>query len=165
MKIITSDGVYVQKKDIAFLPHSMNLPIPESILLKANGNGIVITEDNKYEFFKFQEKEEIEYFKNLDWIIDYNEIKDLSEENIKKWIKNIEKNIQTIATEFNSMTKEERKGNRKTVAEYDLLEFKLDSLRELFWFKQGYLPMELPENIDYTKDYVQEKERKKLLEK
>ena len=51
MKIITENAAYVQKND-----------------------------NNRYEFVKFEDKNEIEFFKNLDWMVDYNSVKDLNEE-------------------------------------------------------------------------------------
>ena len=80
MKIITNDSAYVQKNDIAYL-NSSDLPIPASIFMKVFGNGVTIINDsNRYDFVKFDEESEIEYFKGLDWMINYNEVKDLSEE-------------------------------------------------------------------------------------
>ena len=43
------------------------------------------------------------------------------------------------------------------VTKCDLLEFKFYSLRDVLWFKQGHIPMKLPEG------YAQEKSIKKLL--
>ncbi len=82
MKIITNDSAYVQKNDISYLNLS-DLPIPASIFMKVFGNGVTIINDsNRYDFVKFDEESEIEYFKDLDWMIDYNEVKDLSEDEI-----------------------------------------------------------------------------------
>ena len=76
MKIINSDSIYVQKNDIAYLNLS-NLPIPVSVFIKVFGNGATIINDsNRYDFVKFEKESEIEYFKRLDWMIDYNEVKD-----------------------------------------------------------------------------------------
>ena len=68
MKIILKDSAYVQKIDISYLIES-NLKIPESIYLKISCEDI--NDNNKYEFIKFTDHQEIKYFKNIDWIIDY----------------------------------------------------------------------------------------------
>lgn len=165
VKIISNNAVYVQKNDVAYL-NSSDLPIPASIFMKVFGNGITIIDDsNRYEFVKFEEESEIEYFKGLDWMIDYNEVKDLSEEEIIKLAENIGKEQEKIATTFNSMIEEERKKHTDMVTKCDLLEFKFYSLRDVLWFKQGHIPMELPEGIDYPDGYVQEKDIKKLFKK
>ena len=62
MKIITNDAVYVQKNDMGFL-NQTDLLIPVSVFLKVFGNGITIIDDsNRFEFIKFEDKEEIEFF-------------------------------------------------------------------------------------------------------
>ena len=146
MKIITNDSAYVQKNDIAYL-NSFDLPIPFSIFMKVFGNGVTIINDsNRYDFVKFDEKSEIEYFKDLDWMIDYNEVKDLSEDEIIKLAESIGEEQDKIATTFNSMAEEERKNHADMVTKCDLLEFKFYSLRDILWLKQGHISIKLPEN-------------------
>ena len=136
MKIITNDSAYVQKNDIAYL-NSSDLPIPASIFMKVFGNGVTIINDsNRYDFVKFDEESE-----------------SIGEERDK------------IATTFNSMAEEERKNHADMVTKCDLLEFKFYSLRDVLWFKQGHISMELPEGVDYPEGYAQEKSIKKLLKR
>ena len=134
VKIITDDAVYVQKNDITYLNHT-DLPIPASIFMKVFGNGIVVVDDsNRYEFEKFENTDEIEFFKGLDWIVDYNSVKDLSDDEI------IEIG-QSIAQKFNSMSSDERKENMEMITQCELLDFKMYSLRDILWFKNGKLKM------------------------
>ena len=145
MKIITENAVYVQKNDIAYLHHT-DLPIPASIFMKVFGNGIVIiNDDNRYEFEKFEDPSEIEFFNGLDWIIDYNSVKDLSDDEIIEMGQRIAKAKNQIAEQFNSMSKDERKKNLGMVTQCELLDFKMYSLRDILWFKQGHLKMTLPD--------------------
>jgi len=154
MKIVNSDSVYVQKNDIAYL-NSSDLPIPTSIFMKVFGNGVTIINDsNRYDFVKFKEESEIEYFKSLDWMIDYNEVKNLSEDEIIKLLEGIGEELEKIATAFNSMSDEDRKQHSDMVAKYGLLEFKFYSLRDILWLKQGHISMKLPK---------EEKSKKKIL--
>ena len=165
MKIITNDVAYVQKNDIAYL-NSSDLPIPASIFMKVFDNGVTIINDsNRYDFVEFDEGSEIEYFKDLDWMIDYNEVKNLSEDEMMKLAESIGKEQEKIATTFNSMSEDERKQHTDMVTKCNLLEFKFYSLRDVLWFKQGHISMELPEGIDYPDGDVQEKGIKKLLNK
>ena len=100
--------------------------------MKVFGNGVTIINDsNRYDFVKFDEESEIEFFKGLDWMIDYNEVKDLSEDEIIKLAKNIEKEREKIATTFNSMSKKEKNQHIDMVTKCDLLEFKFYSLRDI----------------------------------
>ena len=159
MKIITENAVYVQKNDITYLNHT-DLPIPASIFIKVFGNGVVIIDDsNRYEFEKFEDNHEIEFFKRLDWIVDYNSVKDLSDDEIIEIGKSIAQSKNQIAKQFNSMSENERKENLEMVTQCELLDFKMYSLRDILWFKQGHLKMTLPEGVDYPEESVQKDEK------
>ena len=143
MKIITENAVYVQKNDITYLNHT-DLPIPASIFMKIFGNGIVIINDsNRYEFEKFEDDSEI----------------DLSDDEIIEIGQNIAQVKNQIAEQFNLMSEDERKENLGLVTQCELLDFKMYSLRDILWFKQGHLPMTLPEGIDYPEGFVQKGEK------
>lgn len=59
------------------------MEIPTSIFMKVfDRDVIIINNRNRYDFVEFDAPEEIEFFKGIDWMIDYNEVKDLSEEGI-----------------------------------------------------------------------------------
>lgn len=163
MKIITDNAVYVQKNDIVCLTQT-DLAIPSSIFMKVFGNGIVIIDDgNRDEFVKFEVPEEIEFFKGLDWMIDYNEVKDLSEEEIIALGQSIIEEKNSIAQRFNSMVPQEREENMNMVSQCELLDLKMYSLRDVLWFKQGHIKMELPEGVDLPAGFEREKGIKKLI--
>lgn len=160
MKIITSEAVYVQKNDIGFL-NQTDLPIPTSIFLKVFGNGITIIDNsNRFEFVKFEEESEIEFFRNLDWIVDYDSVKDLGEEQIIELGQDIVQQKNNIATKYNAMTNDERRANEHMVYECERLDFKMYSLRDVLWFKQGHIQFDLP---DCKK--VEEKGLRRILSK
>ena len=97
MKVITEDAVFVQMNDIVFL-NSTDLPIPASIVMEVFGKGITIVNDsNRYDFVKFEESTQIDFFKDLDWIVDYWALKDKSEEQIKKEIDQVIEERNKIA--------------------------------------------------------------------
>lgn len=159
MKIITSDAVYVQKNDIIMLNHT-DLAIPASIFMQVFGSGIVIIDDsNRYEFEKFEEKDEIVFFNKLDWIVDYNEVKDLDENQIIEMGQSIAEQQNDIARKYNGMTNEERKKNSQLVMEHELLGFKMNSLRDFLWFKQGHIQFDLPDDISYPDGYQKTEEK------
>lgn len=126
--------------------------------MKLFGNGIVtINDSNRYEFVEFEAPEEIEFFKSIDWMIDYNEVKDLSEEETIELACSIAEEQNSIAQRFNSMTPEERENNMSMVSQCELLDFKIYSLRDVLWFKQGHIKMELPEGVGFPTEIEQEK--------
>lgn len=148
MKIITNNAVYVQKKDILYLLKN-NLPLPKQ-LFKNEKSIFIIDDANKYDFVKFENPNIINFFRNLDWIIDYNSVKDLSYFKILELGENINQKRNQLTMQFNSLSKEDRKSHLDIMDECKLLDFKIEGLRDFLWFKQGYLQMNLPENNDYS---------------
>ena len=74
MKIITEDAVYLQKEDIAYFNQFLNTyedknDIPKFMRLFRH-EIFILTEKNRYDFVEFRNKEEIEYIKTIEWIID-----------------------------------------------------------------------------------------------
>lgn len=132
--------------------------------MKVFGSGIVIIDDsNRYEFVEFNTPKEIEFFKGIDWMIDYNEVKDLSEEETFELGQSILEEKNAIAKKFNSMSKEEKEKNRNMISQCKLLDFKIYSLRDFLWFKQGQIKMKLPNGVDSPNGFEQEKGIKKLV--
>ena len=165
MKIFANDKVYVQKNDIAFL-NSTDIEIPASIFLKLFGNGITIIDNrNRFEFVEFDNEKDIEYIRNLDCVIDYDSVKDLTESEIEELGKNISQERNSIAEKYNEMSEEERMKNVGMVTECDMLEHKMFSLVEIFKFKHGIIEMTLPEGIEYPADIKRENKLKKMLKK
>lgn len=163
MKIITRNSAFVQMNDLAYLNQS-GLEIPASIFLKIFNSGIVIIDDrNRYHFIEFKEPKEIEFFKTIDWMIDYNKVKELSEKEIIELAQSIAEKRNDIAQKFNSMTQEQRKKDMNMVSQCELLDFKFYSLRDFLWFKQGHIKMTFPEGIELPTELSKEKGVKKLV--
>lgn len=121
MKIITDNAAYVQMNDITFLNHC-DLPIPASVFMKSFGFGIFVVDDsNRYDFKEFNKPEDIEFFKNIDWMIDYNEVKDLSDEEHIALAQSIADEMNAIAEKFNSMSPKQKKKNINMISQLELL--------------------------------------------
>lgn len=162
MKIITDNTTYVQKNDMTYLLNT-DQAIPASIFMKFFGNDAIIIDDrNRYEFVCFDDPKEIEFFKKMDWMIDYNEVKDLSEEEIFALGKSAWSERNRLVAQYNAMTPNERSENQNIASQCELLEFKAFSLRDILWFKQGHITMELPKGIDLPAGMKQGKGIKKL---
>ena len=172
MKIITDNAAYVQKNDLAYLSRSEE-HIPASIFMKVFGDSIVIIKDinefwlyqplfcygyrtvvlddsDRHEFVKFSVPEEIEFFENADWMVDYSKVKDLSDEEIMALVREILEERNAIIQQFNSMSSEEREENVSMRICFEQLDFKLYSLRDFLLFKKGYLKFDLPEGVELS---------------
>ena len=163
MKIFTNNAVFVQKNDIAYLTRGY-LKVPVSIFTKSFGNDTFYIDNNsKYDFIEFNKPHEINFFKNIDWIVDYNEVKNLSKEETIVLGERIAEEINKIANKFNKMTPAQKKKNMKLVSQCELLKYKMCSLKEIFWFKEGQIKINLPLDIETQTELRQEKGIKKLV--
>lgn len=163
MKIATNNAVYVQKNDLAFL-YQTDLCIPATIFLKLFGEGVcIINDSNRYEFVKFESEEEVAFLSGLDWIVEYDSVKDFNRDQFIELSKSIVEQRNKIAKKYNSMTSEERRANNHMVYECERLEFKNKSLIDVYHFTQGNLQFTLPEELSDTYKESNEKSTKKLL--
>ena len=73
MKIFNKENgvekVYVQIDDILTL-YKTEQYMPISIFDKVFSSELTINENNRYDFIEFYDKDEIEFFKAIDWIVD-----------------------------------------------------------------------------------------------
>lgn len=147
MKIFNEENgvkkVYVQMNDIMMLTHS-DLPIPGSVFEKVFTDIVIVNDNNRMDFVEFNEPDEVNYFKSLDWIVDYKEIRDLSEEEIKNKGQEIANEMNRIAERYNSMSNEKKHRNQSLIQKHELLDYKIQYLAEILWVKQGYREMPFP---------------------
>ena len=152
MKIFANNKVYVQKNDLAyFMRGAEGISIPSSIINKVFSKVFIVTNENRYEFIEFSSREEIEFFKNCDWMVDYNLFDGMTEEEIVEYGCQVNEERNKIATSFNELSEEEREKQYIQVStKIELLEFKMWSVRDILWHKQGHLKFSLPNgtNID-----------------
>ena len=141
-------GNLVDSVDLMTCTLTRNL---SELILNGSENWVDITSNENVD--------EIEFFRKLDWIIEYNSVKDLSEEEIIELGKSIAEEKNNIAKKYNAMSLEERKKNSYLVDECEMLEFKMFSLRDTLWFMQGQLKFVLPEGIENLKSFENKKEK------
>jgi len=146
MKVIKTENnqekIYVQMQDMGHL-NSTDMPIPASIYMKVFGNGVTIIDDsNRFSFVSFEDPKDIEFFKGLDFIIDYNEYKHLGLEEISKKGEEVSTAIHGIVTKYNAMSDDEKKKNANMIDAYNNLEYKIAAIAELYHIKQSGLDLE-----------------------
>lgn len=166
MKIIKNDVAYVQKNDIARLMHSCSM-IPASLFDGLFSKGcFIVTDENRYDFLEFRDEDDIDFFRCVDWIVDYDELKKMSDDQIVELGNEIVHEQNKIAESYNFMTEFERKKNQNLIQKYDCLEHKLNSLTCFVLFRRGDISMKLPEEIcenNVLSDKVEEKKGVKKL--
>lgn len=151
MKIIINDCVYVQRIDISNLFRE-NLSLPNSVYIKyfEEDNEIFGSDTyNMYDFIKFDDLDSISYFKQMDCIVDYNDIKDLSAEEIMKLGKSIAEKSDIIGRKINSAPND---SDKNMIMYYKLLNFKIRSLCDAYKLKTGSIKIKSPKEINKSDD-------------
>lgn len=139
--------VYVQMHDIMEL-NQRDLLVPASIYTKVYKDSVIIVDNsNRFEFVRFDEAYEVEFFKKLEFILDYDKYKDMNEDELQgEWDKLAIK-VDEIAEKWNSMSKEERADNENLLEEYDNLKHMLYFLSVIYSIKNNKLTMPFPEFV------------------
>ena len=100
--------VYVQMQDIMHLNQS-DLPIPASIYTKVFTGVTIVNDSNRFDFVRFDEEHEVEFFRDLEFVIDYDKYKDLTDEQLENEGQKLAVKANEIAEKWNSMSEKERK--------------------------------------------------------
>ena len=138
MKIFKEGKVYVQKNDMVYVNHS-DMAIPASIFMKLFGDEITIIDNsNRYDFIEFSEPSEVEFFKGIDWLLDFEDVKDLTEEEIIELGQSVAAEKNEIAKKFNELPEDERRAQYdEAIQKMDQYDFKMYSLRDVIMYKRG----------------------------
>lgn len=153
MKIFNKENgkekVYVQMQDIMTIIHEdINCGIPGSIIEKVFGKTLIVDESNRWNFKVFDLPEEVEFFKKLDWIVDYKEHRNKSREDAIAYSEEVNAEFNELAEKWNAMTTDERKANTDLYTRCTLLQYKIDVLPRVYWIGQGHVKLDLPNVID-----------------
>lgn len=155
MKIITKDCAYVQYTDIAELIDALivtKAECPQSVLETCYGTTFTCNSDNQFEFMEFYNEDAIEFFKNLNYIVDYDDVKETSEEALAKYSNSLAFNRNKMIQTYNQMSKQKQDEYQEDVElRTRLLDHKIQTLEQFRLFKAGKLRMDLPEGIEYPK--------------
>lgn len=129
------EKVYVQLNDMMMLNNSDEV-IPASIYEKVFLPGtLVVNDSNRMEFIEFSKPEEVEYFKTLDWIVDYKELRKLSKDEMQTKYEEESAILDQIASEYNETPPENKKIRHSTLKRFDLQRYKLAYYSEIYAIK------------------------------
>ena len=148
MKIFNKENeqekVYVQLNDIMELTQT-NMPIPASIIDKVFGGKFLIVDDsNRDDFVEFDKKEEIDFFKSIEWITDYKKYRDLTQDELKLLIEETNKEIDDIATKYNTLSYTEKENNLDLYERYNMLCLKIEDIKKIYLLKSGEYQLTFP---------------------
>lgn len=139
---------YVQLNDIAMLMHSCS-SIPVSIMQRFFYNIFIVNDENRWNFEEFTDIKEIEFFSNLDWIVDFRTYKNMNEKELLEQGYMLGDEMDDIAREYNKKIKiENSEFLEELLSKHGELKHKMYSIRDILWFKQGHIKMPFPEVAD-----------------
>ncbi len=159
MKIFLNNKVYVQKCDFMFFfKHLQGYSLPESVSDKVFGDVFIISDDTKNDFIEFDTDEEIEFFRNCDWIINYNEFENATPEDIMEYAEKIYVERDRVSELFNGKIVFFNQSDYcKKLNEYEIMGFQIYTLNKLAQLKKGNISFELPEKIIEKEEQISEK--------
>ena len=96
MKVFRDDKVYVQIKDLNLLFNTGGVSIPHSVFKKSLKRALDMTDKTKDEFVEFDEPIEIFFFKNISYIIDLDEAKEMSRADYDAFVLSSNKKLRSI---------------------------------------------------------------------
>lgn len=153
MKIIRNGVAYIQVLDFQRLLEKEKFEILTSevfpILFREaskDSDMFIICKDNENDFIEFRNPKSVEFLTSFEEIVDYDEIKDLSYEEMDALRVCIINEKNEIESKVNMMSAEEQKQHPELFERYNTLSSKLMSLSDVYWFKRGKAKLVLPDD-------------------
>ena len=153
MKIIRNGVAYIQVLDFQRLLEKEKFEILTSevfpILFREaskDSDMFIICKDNENDFIEFRNPKSVEFLTSFEEIVDYDEIKDLSYEEMDALRVCIINEKNEIASKVNMMSAEEQKQHPELFERYNTLSSKFMSLNDVYWFKRGKVKLVLPDD-------------------
>ena len=145
------ESVYVQMQDIMYLSNETDIPIPATIFEKVFTGITVVDDNNRFEFVKFNKEHEVKFFKKLGFIIDYDQYKDLTDEQLEEEAQKLQIKANDIADKWNAMSEEERKENKSLYQEHRNIGYMIKFLSEIYAVKHKKRKMPFPKFVKLPK--------------
>lgn len=136
--------VFVQKKDILyFITEGREIPL--CILEVFYKDGVNPVDDDLREFLKIEREEAVRFFKEKDYIIDYEQYKDFTVRQVKREIKRVRKEIIKIEQKIKNSTDDDISKIAQKIETYfdkEQLKYELFLLKDL---KEGKTKINFPD--------------------
>ena len=146
----TEDGqevVYVQMQDIMYLSNETDMPIPASIFLKVFTGVTIVTDANRFDFVRFEEVAEVEFFRGLDFIIDFDQYKGFTDDQLEEEAQKLGARDNEIVEQWNGMDEDERRKNSSLYEEHRNIGYMINFLSEIYAVKHGKRSMPFPKFV------------------
>ena len=135
--------VFVQKKDVSyFITEGREIPL--CILEVFYKDGVNPVDDDLREFLKIEREEAVRFFKEKDYIIDYEQYKDFTVRQVEREIKRVRKEIIKIEKKKKNSTDDDISKISQKIETYfdkEQLKYELFLLKDL---KEGKTKINFP---------------------
>lgn len=135
--------VFVQKKDVSyFITEGREIPL--CILEVFYKDGVNPVDDDLREFLKIEREEAVRFFKEKDYIIDYEQYKDFTVRQVEREIKRVRKEIIKIEQKIKNSTDDDISKISQKIETYfdkERLKYELFLLKDL---KEGKTKINFP---------------------
>ena len=138
--------VYVQMQDIVQLNQSL-IPMPASIFIKVFDGTVFVDDSNRFNFFRFDEEHEVKFFKDIEFIIDYDKYKEMTDEVLKEECHKLIDESNKIARKWNSMKENEREKNANLIEQRGNLNYMIKFVDEIYAIKHHKKTMPFPDFV------------------
>ncbi len=136
--------VFVQKKDVSyFITEGREIPL--CILEVFYKDGVNPVDDDLREFLKIEREEAVRFFKEKDYIIDYEQYKDFTVRQVEREIKRVRKEIIKIEQKIKNSTDDDIRQIAQKIETYfdkEQLKYELFLLKDL---KEGKTKINFPD--------------------
>lgn len=135
--------VFAQKKDVSyFITEGREIPL--CILEVFYKDGVNPVDDDLREFLKIEREEAVRFFKEKDYIIDYEQYKDFTVRQVEREIKRVRKEIIKIEQKIKNSTDDDIRQIAQKIETYfdkEQLKYELFLLKDL---KEGKTKINFP---------------------
>ena len=165
MKIVRNNKVFVQNKDLFKTMQgsiTYKVGIPNEVVGKVFTDDFKVDMDQMDKFVTFEEADSVEFFQKMAFLVDYDEMRKLSERELIAKINETMAVISGICANFN------KAGMKRTLSDYNqvlttinLLEHKFYDLRTILWEKQNHCYINKPYELSDAHKLREAFERRK----
>lgn len=156
MKIFRNNKAYIQNEDITkLLMYASNkgIELPSQFFDRCFCPIFVCTEDNRSGFISFDDQSQIELVRKLDYIIDYDDIKDKTISELIDMLVSIENEMNERIRTYESLDdKKKKEVYIENSVLVDLYRHKINALYDFILFKKGERDIRLPRGVEYPSD-------------
>lgn len=160
MKLCYNNKIYVQVIDLMWL-RTLNINIPYIIRepLVVIYYKLLNRKISNSDFICFEEEEIIKYFYGLDWIIDYDSVKNLSLYKLILYSNNIRSKCNDLIKKYNKMDYYDKIRNSNLKDDIKYLNIKWFNVRDYILYRVGIIKYDLPKELKLEKRYIRNKKK------